>query len=137
MESGLSIKINLYLKNINLGGMVMAEYHFYNEIYTDKQEWERALKKDPFKKYNKYMIKEFFYKGRKFLFEGHEYEVIDNDAEVSKMKGWLFLKTRGYTLYMHPRKILFEQSDLKELLDRGLEGLNIESEMEYEQIELF
>lgn len=119
----------------------MAEYHFYNEIYTDKKEWERALKKDPFKKYNKYMIKEFFYVGRKFVFEGKEYEVIYNDEEVSKMKGWLHLKTPGIskdlTLYIHPRRILFEEPGLKELLDKGLEGLNIESEMEYEQIELF
>ncbi|MDF9614200.1 hypothetical protein P5763_19340 [Bacillus cereus] len=115
----------------------MTEYHFYNEIYKDKKEWERALKTDPFNKYNKYMIKEFFYKGRKFLFERHEYEVIENDEEVSKMKGWLFLKTGGNTLYMHPRKILFKQPDLKELLDKGLEELNIEVEMEYVQIELF
>lgn len=122
----------------------MTEYHFYNEIYTDKKEWEKALKKDPFNKYNKYMIKEFFYVGRRFVFEGHEYEVLDNDAEVSKMKGWLYLQTLGpngyFPLYIHPRKILFVQPDLKELLDKSLEGLgvlNTEDEMEYEQMELF
>ncbi|MED1107717.1 hypothetical protein [Bacillus paramycoides] len=118
----------------------MTEYHFYNEIYTDKKEWEKALKTDPFNKYNKYMIKEFFNVGRKFIFDGNEYEVINNDAEVSEMKGWLHLKTfgeSGYTLYIHPRKILFEQPDLKELLDKGLEGLNIEGEVEFEQMELF
>ncbi|MGD6955446.1 hypothetical protein ACQCWI_28070 [Bacillus thuringiensis] len=118
-----------------------TQYHFYNQIFTDRKEWENALKTDPFNKYNKYMLKEFFYVGRKFVFEGKEYEVIDNDAEVSKMKGWLHLKTPGisrdYTLYIHPRKILFKEPSLKELLDKGLEGLCIEGEVQYEQIELF
>jgi hypothetical protein len=119
-----------------------TQYHFYNQIFTDRKEWGNALKTDPFNKYNKYMINEFFHVGRKeFLFEGKEYEVIDNDAEVSKMKGWLHLKTPGidgdYTLYIHPRKILFKEPGLKELLDKGLEGLCIEEEVLYEQIELF
>ncbi|MGN4544807.1 hypothetical protein [Bacillus cereus group sp. MYBK95-2] len=119
-----------------------TQYHLDKKIYTDQAEWKKAIANDWFKKYNQYMIKEFFYLGRKFEFEGHVHEVLDNNAEVSKMKGWLKLKVSGnkpYEVYIHPKKILRDKPELKNELDNSLEGKTIISNISenHEQMKFF
>lgn len=119
-----------------------TQYHLDEKIYTDHAEWKKAIANDWFKKYNQYMIKEFFYLGRKFEFEGHVHEVLNNNAEVSKMKGWLKLKVFGdksHEVYIHPKKILRDKPELKNELDDSLEGKTIISHISenHEQMKLF
>lgn len=105
----------------------MTEYHFNDEIYTDYAEFKNVLAKDWYRKYNPYMIKEFFQIGKKFIFEGAEHEVIQNNAEVSETKGWLYLKSLGkkpyYNYWMYPRKVLKNEISLREELDQMLKDV--------------
>lgn len=119
-----------------------TQYHLDEKIYTDHAEWKKAIANDWFKKYNQYMIKEFFYLGRKFEFEGHVHEVLNNDAEEDKMKGWLKLKVSGnksYEVYIHSRKILRDKPELRNELDLSLEGKTVISNISenHEQMKLF
>ncbi|PDY14182.1 hypothetical protein COO16_04260 [Bacillus pseudomycoides] len=121
---------------------MLTQYHFDDQIYTDKKEWKIAVSKDFYKKYNKYMIQTFFYIGRQFEYEGSTHEVLDNNAQISNTKGWLYLKTLGENSYksrIHPRKILRKEPKLKQELDTSLEGENtvIETFENHEQMQLF
>ncbi|PEI44600.1 hypothetical protein [Bacillus pseudomycoides] len=118
----------------------MTEYHFDDKVYTDYTEFKKALAKDWYKKYNPYMIKEFFYIGRKFVFGRFEHEVLDNNAEVSETKGWLYLKSLGerpYEYKIYPRKVLKEEPSLREELDQTLKDIDLNETELYEQMELF
>ncbi|WP_410985468.1 hypothetical protein [Bacillus cereus] len=120
----------------------MTEYHFDDEVYTDYTEFKKAIAKDWYRKYNKYMIKEFFYIGRKFILEGIEHKVIDNDVAVTDIsKGWLYLQALGkkntYRFWVSPRKVLKEEPSLKSELDRILKGSKLNETELHEQMELF
>ncbi len=64
-------------------------------IYTSRETLKNEVENNWYKKYNKYMIREFFYIGRKFEFEGIDYEVLNNNAKESHVEGWLYLKIVG------------------------------------------
>lgn len=120
----------------------MTEYHFDDEIYTDYKEYQKARTKDWYKKYNLYMIKEFFYIGRKFIYNGIEHEVLDNNAEgVPGSKDWLYLRALGkkhhYNCWIYPRKVLKNEISLREELDQMLKDIELNEIEIYEQIELF
>lgn len=120
----------------------MTEYHFDDEIYKDYKEYQKARAKDWYKKYNPYMIKEFFYIGRKFIYNGIEHEVLDNNAEgVPGSKGWLYLRALGkkhhYNCWIYPRKVLKNEISLREELDQMLKDIELNEIEIYEQIELF
>ncbi|PEM69352.1 hypothetical protein [Bacillus pseudomycoides] len=119
-----------------------TQYHFDDQIYTNKEEWKNAVSKDFYQKYNKYMIQAFFYVGRQFEYEGFTHEVLDNDAQISNTKGWLYLKTLGensYKGWVHPRKILRKEPKLIQELDNSLEekSIVIETFENQEQMQLF
>lgn len=119
----------------------MTEYHWDDKIYTDYKEFREVIAKDWYNKYNKYMIQSFFYIGRKFEHDGIEHEVLENNAEVSETKGWLYLKAIGkknsYKVYIHPRKVLKKELSLREKLDQMLKDVELNDTELYEQIELF
>lgn len=124
------------------GKEMSTQYHFDNKVYTDKAEWKKEIAKDWYKQYNKYMIQEFFFVGRKIVYEGIEYEVLDNDVRISNTIGWLRVKSTSedsYVAYLHPRTILFKHPNLKTLLDQNFkrENSGIETLEHYEQIVLF
>lgn len=118
------------------------EYHFDGKIYTDKIDFQRVLENDWYRKYSKYMIQGFFRIGKQFLYNGTSYEVLDNDAKVSKSNGWLYVQSISENpskMYVHPRKVLSIQPELREQLDSSLEEQNIEVNtfISFEQLNLF
>ncbi|WP_142337956.1 hypothetical protein [Bacillus toyonensis] len=119
-----------------------TQYHFDNMIYTSREDLKNAVKKDWYKRYNKYMIREFFYIGRKFVFEGITYEIMDNNAQESHVEGWLYLKAIGensYKAWISPRKILLNEPGLKKEMDESLERANVSLEIteDHVQMQLF
>lgn len=119
-----------------------TQYHVDNMIYTSREEIKNIVKNDWYKRYNKYMIRDFFYIGRKFEYEGKICEVLDNNVQVSQSVGWLHIKTVGqdsYKFVISPRKILLNEPILKNELDESLEGENISLEIneDHEQLQLF
>ncbi|KFN13734.1 hypothetical protein [Bacillus pseudomycoides] len=118
----------------------MTEYHWDDKVYTDYKEFQKVIVKDWYNRYNKYMIQNFFYIGRKFGYDGIVHEVLENYAEVSETKGWLYLKALGknsYKAHIHPRKILKKEPSLRAELDQMLQGVEFTKIELYEQIELF
>lgn len=118
----------------------MTQYHFDDEVYTDYREFKKVIAKDWYRKYNKYMIQSFFYIGRKFEYDGIVHEVLENNAEVSKTKGWLYLKALGknpYSCWVNPRQVLKKEPSLKEELDKTLKDIDLNEIELYEQMELF
>lgn len=119
-----------------------TQYHFNNTIYTSREGLKKALDNDWYKKYNKYMVREFFYIGRQFEFEGIMYEVLNNDNQVSHMKGWLDIKSIGenpFKCWVSPRKVLLNKPSLIKELDESLEVKNISFDIkeDHEQMQLF
>ncbi|MCR8860343.1 hypothetical protein NQ113_24545 [Bacillus pseudomycoides] len=45
----------------------MTEYHWDNKVYTDYKEFQKVIVKDWYNQYNQYMIRKFFYIGRKIV----------------------------------------------------------------------
>lgn len=119
-----------------------TQYHFDNMIYTSREDLKKAVENDWYKKYNKYMIREFFYIGRQFDFDGITYEVLNNNAQESHVEGWLYLKAIGensYNCWISPRKILLDEPIFRKELDESLERANISLEINenHEQMQLF
>lgn len=119
-----------------------TQYHIDGQIYTNKDEWKHVVSRDWYKKYNKYMIQEFFYVGKQFKYEGQIYEVLENNVQISNTEGWLHLKTIGedsYKAYISPRKILRKEPKLKQELDNGLDEnvIFVETLKNQEQLQLF
>ncbi|AZJ24428.1 hypothetical protein CT694_33665 (plasmid) [Bacillus wiedmannii bv. thuringiensis] len=119
-----------------------TQYHFDNMILTSREALKNAVENDWYKKYNQYMIQEFFYIGRQFELNGITYEVLRNNARESHVEGWLYLKAIGensYKAWISPRKVLFEEPSIKKELDEGLEGANIclEINENHVQMQLF
>ncbi|MFA2694677.1 hypothetical protein [Bacillus mycoides] len=116
-----------------------TQYHFDNMIYTSREALKNAVENDWYKKYNKYMIREFFYIGRQFEFDGITYEVLNNNAQESHVEGWLFLKAIGessYTAWISPRKILLDEPIFKKELDESLERANILTELNEDHVQM-
>ncbi|MCU4771046.1 hypothetical protein [Bacillus toyonensis] len=119
-----------------------TQYHFDNMIYTSREDLKKAVENDWYKKYNKYMIQEFFYIGRQFEFNGITYEILNNKAQESHVEGWLYLKAIGknsYKVWISPRKILLDEPIFRKELDESLERANISLEINenHEQMQLF
>ncbi|MFJ5746825.1 hypothetical protein ACQKNT_24830 [Bacillus cereus] len=119
-----------------------TQYHFDNMIYTSWKDFKHAVENDWYKKYNQYMIREFFYIGRNFEFSGITYEVLNNNAQESHVEEWLYIKAIGeksYKAWISPRKVLFEEPSIKKELDESLERANIslETNENHVQMQLF
>lgn len=116
-----------------------TQYHFDNMIFASWKDIKNAVDNHWYRKYNKYMIREFFYIGRKFEFEGIMYEVLNNGAQESYVEGWLYLKAIGessYKAWISPRKILSGEPSLREELDGSLERTNISIELNEEHVQM-
>ncbi|HDR7594801.1 TPA: hypothetical protein QCX59_003995 [Bacillus mycoides] len=119
-----------------------TQYHFDNMIFTSREALKNVVENDWYKKYNQYMIQDFFYIGRQFEFDGITYEILNNNAQESQVEGWLYLKTIGensYKAWISPRKILLNEPRFKKELDESLERANISIELneDYVQMQLF
>ncbi|MEC3226104.1 hypothetical protein P9027_29745 [Bacillus thuringiensis] len=119
-----------------------TQYHFDNIIFASWKDIKDAVDNHWYKKYNKYMIREFFYIGKKFVFEGIMYEVLNNSVQESQVEGWLYLKSIGessYKAWISPRKILSGEPGLKEELDESLERANAPLDIieDHVQMQLF
>ncbi|MFF2343901.1 hypothetical protein [Bacillus mycoides] len=116
-----------------------TQYHMNNMIYTSREGFKKAVENDWYKRYSKYMIREFFYIGRQFEFEGITHEVLNNNAQDPNVEGWLYLKTTGensYRAWISPRKILLNETSLKEELDESLERENITLEINGDHVQM-
>ncbi|MCU5019629.1 hypothetical protein OCD65_23380 [Bacillus paranthracis] len=116
-----------------------TQYHFDNMILTSREALKNAVENDWYKKYNQYMIQEFFYIGRQFELNGITYEVLSNYARESHVEGWLYLKAIGensYKSWISPKKVLFEEPSLKKELDEGLERANIFLEINENHVQM-
>lgn len=123
-------------------GDLSTQYHFDNIIFASWKDIKDAVDNHWYKKYNKYMIREFFYIGKKFVFEGIMYEVLNNSVQESQVEGWLYLKSIGessYKAWISPRKILSGEPGLKEELDESLERANAPLDIieDHVQMQLF
>lgn len=108
-------------------------------IYTSREDFKKAVENDWYKTYSKYMIREYFYIGRKFEFDGITYEVLNNNAQESHVEGWLYLKAIGessYTAWISPRKILLDEPSFKKELDESLERANISTELNESHVQM-
>lgn len=119
-----------------------TQYHFDNMILTSREVLKNAVENNWYKKYNKYMIREFFYIGKQFEFDGITYEVLNNNAQASHVEGWLYLKVIGensYKCWISPRKILLDEPIFRKKLNESLERANISLEIKenHEQMQLF
>ncbi|MFK4316885.1 hypothetical protein ABH953_005747 [Bacillus sp. RC236] len=116
-----------------------TQYHFDNMIFTSRETIKNAVENDWYQKYNKYMIREFFYIGRQFEFEGITHEVLNNNAQELHVEGWLYLKTIGehsYKAWISPRKILLNEPSLKKELDESLERENVYIELNEDHVQM-
>ncbi|NWK72599.1 hypothetical protein HWX41_27140 [Bacillus paramycoides] len=116
-----------------------TQYYFDNKIFTSRKDFKNVVENGWYKKYNQYMIREFFYIGRQFEFDGIMYEVLNNNAQESHVEGWLYLKSIGegsYKGWISPRKILSGEPSLRKELDESLERANISIELNESHVQM-
>lgn len=82
------------------------QYHYDGEVYMNQKNFYTKIKND-------YMIRLFFYKGKKFIYDGELQQVLENNAQVSDSTGWIYVQGETFSYYTLPQTLISKDAELR------------------------